>query len=397
MSPTDSHTSQRFVPLSEPVLAGNEWAYVKECLDTGWVSSVGSFVERFERELAGYVGATHAVAVVNGTSAIHTALLVAGVEPDDEVMVSNLTFVAPANAIRYANAHPIFMDADPDTWQMDAAKVERFLATECERRDGGCINRGTGRRVRAMVPVHILGLACEIDRITAVAKEHGIRVVEDATEALGVRYDGRQLGTFGDIGTFSFNGNKIITTGGGGMVVTDNAEYARQARYLTTQAKDDPIEYVHHTIGYNYRLTNVQAAIGVAQLEQLDGFIARKRSIAAQYDAALAALPGVTPMPRIARSVTNHWLYTTLLGPQTTLEARKAAVGSLNSAGIGARPLWHTIHDLPPFAGCQAFEIEHSVRLYQRAISLPSGAGVTDEDVARSIEALKNALGTQST
>ena len=222
-------------------------------------------------------------------------------------------------------------------------------------------------------------------------------MVEDATEALGVRYDGRQLGTFGDIGTFSFNGNKIITTGGGGMVVTDNAEYARQARYLTTQAKDDPIEYVHHTIGYNYRLTNVQAAIGVAQLEQLDGFIARKRSIAAQYDAALAALPGVTPMPRIARSVTNHWLYTTLLGPQTTLEARKAAVGSLNSAGIGARPLWHTIHDLPPFAGCQAFEIEHSVRLYQRAISLPSGAGVTDEDVARSIEALKNALGTQST
>lgn len=392
--PQSIKTLERLVPLSEPVIAGNEWTYVKECLDTGWVSSVGKFVDRFERDVAAYVGAAHAVATVNGTAALHTALLVAGVEPDDEVIVSDLTFVAPVNAIRYANAHPVFMDADPDTWQMDASKFERFLTTECQRTSVGCINRASGRRVKAVVPVHILGLACEIDRIVALAHDYGLVVVEDASEAMGVWYDGRHLGTFGDLGAFSFNGNKIITTGGGGMIVTGNAAYATRARYLTTQAKDDAIEYVHHAVGYNYRLTNVLAAIGVAQLEQLDAFIGRKGGIARQYEAGLADMPGITPMPRPARTVTNHWLYTVLLAPDTTLERRKAVVTRINERQIGARPLWHTIHDLPPFASCQAFEIEHSPRLYARGISLPSGAGVTDEAVARSLSALKAALGS---
>ncbi|TAK18725.1 MAG: LegC family aminotransferase [Acidobacteria bacterium] len=380
--------SAKFVPLSEPVIAGNEWAYVKECLDTGWVSSVGAFVDRFEKATADYAGAAHAVAVVNGTAAIHVGLLVAGVEPGDEVIVSDLTFAAPANAIRYASAFPVFMDARPDTWQMDAAKLERFLTSECDRTASGCINRRSGRRVKAIVPVHILGLACEIDRIVALAGDYGLAVIEDATEAVGVRYQGKHLGTFGDVGTFSFNGNKVITTGGGGMVVTNDAALAARVRYLTTQAKDDPIEYVHHAIGYNYRLTNVLAAIGVAQLEQLGGFIARKRDIAARYDAAIAGAAGLTPMPRQSGVVTNHWLYTTLLRPGTSLESRKAVVKQMNALGIGVRPLWHTIHDLPPFADCQAFEIEHSVALYHRAMSLPSGAGLSDDDVSRTIAAL---------
>lgn len=394
MSTGQTEVTDRFVPLSEPVIRGNEWKYVQDCLDTGWVSSVGPFVDRFENELAGYVGSAHAVAVVNGTAAIHAALLVAGVQPNDEVIVSDLTFVAPVNAIRYCNAHPVFMDAHPETWQMDPHKVERFLEAECELRGGACVNRRTGRRVRAIVPVHILGLSCEIDRIVAVAHAHGVQVVEDATEAMGVRYDGQHLGTFGDLGAFSFNGNKIMTTGGGGMLVTNNADYAKRARYLTTQAKDDAVEYVHNEIGFNYRLTNILAAIGVAQLEQLDFFIARKRAIAGQYAAAVANFSTVTAMPTIGRAVSNHWLYTCLLSRETTLLQRKAVIGKLNRAGIGARPLWHTIHDLPPFRSCQSYEIEHSPAVYRRAISLPSGAGVSDSDVSRSIAALADAVRT---
>jgi len=378
-----------FVPLSEPVIAGNEWKYVKECLDTGWVSSVGTFVDRFERDVADYVGAAEGVAIVNGTAALHTALLVAGVAPGDEVLVSDLTFVAPVNAIRYCGAHPVFMDAHPDTWQMDPSKVERFLRTECRLTAEGCVNRRTGRRVKAIVPVHILGLACEIDRIVASAGDYRLAVVEDATESMGVRYNGRHVGTFGDIGTFSFNGNKIITTGGGGVLVTDNAQCAQRARYLTTQAKDDPAEYVHNEVGFNYRLTNVLAAIGVAQLEQLDGFIERKRAIASRYELALAGIEHVTPMPCPPKTISNYWLYTMLLRPGTTRAQRQAVVKSLNASGIGARPLWHPIHGLPPYRDCQAYQIEHAVRLSDRAISLPSGVGLTEEQLHRCIEGVR--------
>lgn len=381
-----------FIPLSEPVIAGNEWRYVEDCLTSGWVSSVGAYVNRFEREVAAYTGAGSAVAVVNGTAAIHTALLAVGVEPGDEVLVSTLTFAAPVNAIKYCGAHPVLMDADPTTWQMDAGKVERFLSSECEDRNGVCINLRSGRRVRAIMPVHILGLACEIDTIVASARRHGLRIVEDATEALGVRYRGRHVGTFGDAGTFSFNGNKIITTGGGGMIVTDDPALEARARYLTTQAKDDPIEYFHKEIGYNYRLTNVAAAIGVAQLEQIDGFIARKRQIAGLYARELSRLPGVVPMPMTPHTESNAWLYTILLAPGTTLAARQEVVRGLNARGIGSRPLWHTIHDLPPFAGDQAFAIEHAVDLYTRAVSLPSGARLSDDDVRRVVAGLEASL-----
>lgn len=381
------------VPLSEPEIGGNAWAYVKECLDTGWVSSVGSFVERFEREVASYVGAGHAVAVVNGTAALHAALLAVGVRPGDEVLVPALSFVAPAATIRYCGAQPVFVDADPATWQIDPAKIERFLEEECDTTSAGCVDRGTGRPVRAVLAVHVLGLACDIDRIAVAALRHGLRVVEDAAEAMGVRHRGRHAGTAGDAGAFSFNGNKIVTTGGGGMVVTGDPEIADRLRYLTTQAKDDPLEYVHNEIGYNYRLTNLQAALGVAQLEHLDEFVERKRAIAYAYEKALRDLGGVTPMPTPRGCDPTYWLYTVLL-EDATLERRKEVVGRLRERGIEARPIWHTLHDLPPFRDCAAYRIEHATLIYERGISLPSSVGLTPDDQERCIAALKESLGS---
>ncbi len=264
-SETATPPALRDIPLCVPEIGGNEWAYVKECLDTGWVSSVGLFVDRFERQLADFVGAKFAVATVNGTAALHIALLVAGVRPDDEVLVSTLTFIAPANAIRYAGAWPVFIDAEPRYWQMDPEQVENFIERNCRWAEGILVNRTTGRRVSAVVAVHILGHPVDLDPIVAVCRKYGLAIIEDATESLGARYKGRMVGTLGDIACFSFNGNKLITTGGGGMIVTDNADWARKAKYLTTQAKDDPLEYIHNEIGYNYRLTNLQAAMGCAR------------------------------------------------------------------------------------------------------------------------------------
>lgn len=284
------------IPLCVPEISGNEWKYVKECLDTNWVSSAGSFVDRFEQELAAYVGTEYAIATCNGTAALHVALLVAGVQPDDEVLVSALTFISPANAIRYVGAWPVFMDAEPNYWQMDPEKVVSFLAKECQRRNDTLYNKTTGRRVKAILPVHILGHPVNMDPILEVARKYDLVVIEDATESLGAKYKGRMVGHLGDIACFSFNGNKIITAAAGGMIVTDKKEWAQKAKYLTTQAKDDPVEYIHNEIGYNYRLTNIQAAIGCAQLEQLDEYIAKKSGTAATYDAALEGVPGITPM-----------------------------------------------------------------------------------------------------
>lgn len=380
------------VPLSIPEIRGNEWKYLKECLDTGWVSSVGSFVDRFEREIAAYVGAKYAVATINGTAALHTALQVIGLRPDDEVLVSDLTFVSPVNAVRYLQAHPVFIDSHPVTWQIDPDKVARFLAEESEARDNGCYNRRTGRRIRAILPVHILGLSCEIDRIVDLARRYRLLVVEDAAEAMGVRFQGHHVGTFGDVGVLSFNGNKIITAGGGGMLVTDNPNYAKYARYLTTQAKDDPLEQIHNEVGYNYRLTNIEAALGVAQLEQIEEFITKKRAIARVYEQAFSDLNSIVPMPTSPNSEPTYWLYSILLGEKTTLEERKAFIKKLNENGIGARPLWHTIHNLPPYSNCQAFQIEHSIRLYERGVSLPCSVGLGADVLQRCITVFRQSV-----
>jgi len=380
------------VPLCVPEIRGNEWNYIKECLDTNWVSSAGSYGTRFEKMLADYVGANHAIVTVNGTSALHIALLVAGIEPDDEVIISSLSFVAPANAIRYAGAWPVFMDAEPKYWQMDPEKLESFLTQECRWQDGHLFNKLSGRRLKAILPVHILGHSCDMDPIIDLARKFGLTIIEDATESLGAGYKGNNVGSMGDVACFSFNGNKLITTGGGGMIVTNNQEWAERALYLTTQAKDDPIEYVHNEIGYNYRLSNIQSAMGVAQMELLDELVSAKRAIARRYHEGLQGVEGLTLMPTQPETTPVYWLYTVLLAPNTTLEVRKDVVRTLNAQGIGSRPLWHPIHGLPPYAECQSYLMETSMDLYHRAINLPSSAGLTEVDQQRSIDSLKSIL-----
>jgi perosamine synthetase len=364
-------------------MGGNEWSYVKECLDTNWVSSVGSFVDRFESELAKRVGVKFAVATASGTAALHVALLVAGVEPDDEVLVSTLTFIAPVNAIRYTGAWPVLIDAEPRFWQMDAAQVSDFLQRACVWRDGALRNRVTGRRIKAVLPVHILGHPVDMEPIVTAARQYNLAVIEDATESLGAQYRGQPTGRLGDIACFSFNGNKIVTTGGGGMIVTDNAAWAERARYLTTQAKDDPLEAIHGAIGYNYRLTNLQAAVGCAQLELLDGYVAAKRRIAAAYTDALRDVPGITPMRQAPWAESIFWMYTVLVDAAAYGMDSRALLRRLEGARIQTRPLWQPAHASPAHKGTQACQGAVADRLYRDGLSLPCSVNLTAEQMAR--------------
>jgi perosamine synthetase len=376
------------IPLCVPELRGREWSYVKECLDTNFVSSVGPFVDRFEGRIAEYLGAGYAVATVNGTAALHIALLVAGIQPDDEVLVSALTFIAPANAIRYVGAWPVFIDAEPDYWQMDPARVAEFLERRCTRRAGELHDKTTGRLVRAILPVHILGHPVDMDPILDLAREYNLVVIEDATEGLGAEYKGRKVGRLGDIACLSFNGNKIITTGGGGMLVTDNAAWAARAKHLTTQAKDDPAEYVHDCIGYNYRLANVLAAMGCAQVEQLDAYIGAKRRIAAAYDAALAGLSGVSTMREAPWARSTFWLYSVLVNEQLAGLDSRRMLQQLHETGIQSRPLWQPLHLSPAHAGSGAHDCRVAQSLFRRGLSLPCSVGLKARDQQRVVNAV---------
>jgi perosamine synthetase len=377
-----------FIPLCVPEVRGREWDYIKECLDTGWVSSVGSYVDRFERELAARTGAGHAVATATGTAALHVSLLVAGVRPDDEVLVSTLTFIAPANAVRYAGAWPVFIDAEPGYWQIDPQRVVDFLENSCRWSEGGLYNKVTGRRIGAILPVDVLGHPADLDPILEAARKYGIPVVEDATESLGALYRGRPAGMLGDIGCFSFNGNKLITTGGGGMIVTNNAAWADKARYLTTQAKDDPVEYVHGQVGYNYRLTNIQAAMGCAQLERLDEYAAAKRSIAARYQEALGRIEGLTVMPFAPWARAVFWMYTVLIDEELYGHSSRRLLARLFEKRIQARPLWQPLHRSAAHPGAQACQSGVADRLNRDALSLPCSAGLSAADQETVIQAV---------
>jgi perosamine synthetase len=368
------------IPLCVPEIRGNEWKYVRECLDTGWVSSVGRFVDRFERSVAEAIGARHAIATVNGTAALHVALMLAGVEPEDEVLVSTLTFIAPVNAIRYVGAWPVFIDSRKSDWQMDPDRVAAFLEQECETRGERLVNRKSGRRVRAILPVHILGHLVDMDPIRELAREFRIPVIEDATEALGAWYRGRAAGRIGQIGCFSFNGNKLITTGGGGMIVTDNDEWAARARYLTTQAKDDPVEYVHGAVGYNYRLTNVQAALGVAQMEHLEDYIEAKRRIAGAYNEALAGVSGITPLKEPAGSFSTYWMYTVRVDASRFGLGSRQLLSRLEQEGIQTRPLWQPIHQSIPHRSDPPADCPVAEALHREALSLPCSVGLSSQD-----------------
>ncbi|CAN5306522.1 LegC family aminotransferase [soil metagenome] len=365
------------IPLGEPALLGNEARYLAECVETGMVSSIGGFVTRFELEFADLVGAEYAVACSTGTAALHVALRLVGVERGADVLVSDLTFIASVNAVAYLGARPVLVDADPRTWNLDPGLV----SAELDRR------RIAGEPMPAAIEVvHVLGQPADIEPIVAVAERYAVPVIEDAAEALGARYvggplDRRSVGTVGRIGAFSFNGNKILTTGGGGMVVTDDKELADRARHLVTQAKIPGIGYLHDEIGYNYRLTNIAAALGVAQLEQLPGFVRRKSEIARRYDAAFSGVPGLTCPPRLPWADASYWLYSILCGQSRTGSAtRDLILDRLRSAEVDARPLWRPLHRQPPYADARRLGGPVSDDLFDRGISLPSSVSLTVAD-----------------
>jgi perosamine synthetase len=381
------------IPLSIPLIAGREWDYVKQCLDTGWVSSAGPFVERFESAFADCVGSSHAIACASGTAALTLALRVAGVERDDEVLLPTITFIAPVNAASYLGAHPVFFDCD-EFYNLDVQAVGRFLEQETQVRAGAVFNRRSGRRIRAAVMVHVFGNAGRMGELIALCRERGISVIEDACEALGTRYTvgeaaGHHAGTLGDIGCFSFNGNKIITTGGGGMVVTANSEYARRVRYLSTQAKDDEVRYIHHEIGYNDRLTNVQAALGVAQLEQLSNYLERKRLNFNLYRHAVAQISGLNLALPPPYAVNNLWMYALQIDSAVYGEGRESLMQRLSERGIQTRPLWYPNHLQRPFRGAQAYGIERALKLLECTLNIPCSVGLVREDLEKVVEALR--------
>lgn len=380
------------IPLCVPHLGGNEWAYVKECLDTNWVSSVGPFVNRFEAMVANALGCAHGVATVNGTSALHIALLLAGVQPGDEVVVSDLTFIAPANAVRYLGAWPVFVDAEPRYWQMDPQKLSDFLRKDCAYVGGRLKNKHTGRPIAAILPVHILGHPCDMGVILQEAQAFGLPVIEDATESLGVLCRGRPAGSFGLMSCLSFNGNKILTTGGGGMIVTDDDGLARKARYLTTQAKDDPLEFVHGEVGYNYRLTNVLAAIGVAQMERLQDHVASKRATAQAYTEALKGVPGIRCPEEPQGAYSTFWLYTILVDESKAALDSRTLMRRLDAEGIQSRPLWQPMHLSPAHQGAYATDCSVAERLNQQGLSLPCSVALSNREQQAVIALVNDSL-----
>lgn len=366
------------VPLHEPEFRGNEWAYVKECLDTGWVSSVGKYVDEFERRLAELTGARHAVAVVNGTAALHVALHVAGVRAGDEVLVPALTFVGTANAVSHCGAVPHFVDSSEATLGLDPGRLAAHLGTVSRRTPQGLENAATGRRIAAVLPMHAFGHPVDLDGLLEVSARFGIPVVEDAAESLGSTWRGRHTGTFGLLGVLSFNGNKIVTTGGGGAIVTDDAALARAAKHLTTTAKlPHRWEFVHDEVAWNYRLPNLNAALGCAQLERLPDLLSRKRRLAEAYREAFAGVPGLSFVGEPAGCRSNYWLNALRLAKPDMAE-RDALLAAANDAGYHCRPAWTLLHKLPMYAACPRADLAVALALEASLVNLPSSARHAD-------------------
>ena len=358
--------------LHEPEIRGNEWTYVKECLDTQWVSSVGKYVDRFEDMLAQVTGARHAVVTVNGTAAHHAALLLAGVEAGDEVIVPALTFIATTNAVSYCGAIPHFADSEMTTLGLDPAKLADYLADVAQAGPDGCVNRLTNRRIAAVVCMHTFGHPVDLDPLVAVCRRHGLPLVEDAAESLGTTYRGIHTGNHGLLSTLSFNGNKVVTTGGGGAILTNDDALGKAAKHLTTTAKT-PHRWLfdHDKVGFNYRLPNINAAVGCAQLEQLPGFLSRKRDLAEQYRAAFEDVRGLRFFKEPAFGVSNYWLNAVLVEDGGKV-ARDALLAAANDAGFMCRPAWTPMHRLPMYADCPHMDLSVAEDLFRRLINIPS-------------------------
>ncbi|MEK9763281.1 MAG: LegC family aminotransferase [Deltaproteobacteria bacterium] len=365
-----------FIPLHEPRFGKNESRYVQECLESTFVSSVGQFVDRLEASLAEYTESRDAVAVVNGTCALQVALQLAGVQRDDEVLVPTLSFVATANAVHYCGAVPHFVDSDEETLGMDPEALEEWLQQVAEPTQGVFRNRQTGRRLRALVPMHTFGHPCDLEGLLKIAKDYRLELVEDAAESLGSYYHGQHTGTFGRLGTLSFNGNKTITTGGGGAILTQNPELARHAKHLTTTAKlPHRWDYMHDEVGFNYRMPNLNAALGCAQLEQLPDFLASKRTLFLRYQQAFQDIPEVAFIQEPPECQSNYWLQTLKLSDSVANE-RDAILAATNDAGLMTRPVWKLLHTLPPYRDCPRAPLPVAESLEQRLINLPSSAGL---------------------
>lgn len=363
------YNTKEFIPLHEPKFNGNEKKYLNDCIDSTFVSSVGKYVDRFEKEFAEKVGSKYAIATVNGTAALHISLILAGVKNDDEVITQPLTFIATCNAISYIGSRPIFLDVDLDTMGLSPKSLKHFLETNCELINNKCINKTTNKTIKACVPMHTFGHSCRIDEIKEICDNWNISLVEDAAESLGSYYKEKHTGTFGKIGVFSFNGNKIITSGGGGVIVTDDEALAKKAKHITTTAKiPHPFEYVHNDIGYNYRMPNLNAALLVAQLEQLDIFIKAKRELSLIYQNFFIN-SDINLVEESKNSKSNYWLQAVLLKDK---EQRDEFLEFTNKNGVMTRPIWRLMNELEMFKNCQSLDLTNSKICEQRIVNIPS-------------------------
>ena len=368
-------------PLHTPAFEGNEWNYLKECLDTGWVSSAGSYVDQFERDLEDFTGIDHAVAVVNGTAALHTALRCSGVSAGDEVLLPALTFVATANAVSYCGAVPHFVDSSVTTLGVDPEPLREYLEKTATRVDGETVNRHTGRPIRAIVAMHAFGHPVDLDPLVDVCGAFDLVLVEDAAEALGSYYHGRHVGGAGHVSTLSFNGNKIITTGGGGAILTKDEALAHRMRHLTTTAKTPhPWEYWHDEVGYNYRLPNINAALGCAQIEQMPSLLERKRTLATRYQQAFEGVEGVTVFEEPPFAKSNYWLNAMLLDEEYT-HLRDDLLAQSHEAGYLTRPVWRLMSSLPMYRDCPSMDLPVASSIERRLINLPSSATLIPQHV----------------
>lgn len=380
-----------FIPLSVPNLKGNELQYVTAAVETEWVSTGGPYVNDFESKLAAYVQAKGAVSCQNGTSGLHISLLLTGVTSEDAVIVPTLTFIAAVNPVKYIGAEPIFMDCD-DSLCMDPLKLERFCREECDF-DGEILrDKQTGRRIRAVLVVHIFGNMADMEKIMDIAKAYHLQIVEDATEAIGTYYTegalkGKYAGTIGDVGVYSFNGNKIITTGGGGMMVSDREEFLKEARHLTTQAKTDELYYIHDKIGYNYRMTNLQAALGLGQMEQLEKFIETKSQNYALYQSLIDGMEGYSILPFRPGTRSNHWFYSLLCAEGR--QVRDELISRFSEHNIQTRPIWGLIHQQKPYVNSRSYQIERAAYYWEHVVNLPCSTSLQTEQVRRVVEVLQ--------